>query len=70
MRCNVGVGAPFDMLTLRRDFLSGKQRRIEEDDAYFTDLHEQWTRAQSHARRQMPAPPWMRGGLRLATSQG
>jgi putative proteasome-type protease len=70
MRSNVGVGAPFDMLTLRRDFLSGKQRRIEEDDAYFTDLHEQWTRAQSHARRQMPAPPWMLGGLRLATSQG
>jgi putative proteasome-type protease len=69
MRSNVGVGAPFDMLTVRRDFLSGDERRIEEDDPYFTDLHEQWTRAQAHARRQMPAPPWMIGGPRLAASR-
>ena len=47
MRCNVGVGSPFDMLTLRRDYLSGDERRIDKDDAYFTDLHEQWTRAQT-----------------------
>ncbi len=59
MRCNVGVGSPFDMLTLKRDFLSGDVRRIEEDDAYFTDLDDQWTRAQSAARRAMPEPPWM-----------
>ena len=69
MRSNVAVGAPFDMLTLRRGYLSGDVRRIEEDDAYFTDLHEQWTRAQAHARRQMPAPPWMIGGPRLAASR-
>ena len=69
MRSNVGVGAPFDMLTVRRDFLSGDERRIEEDDPYFTDLHEQWTRAQTHARRQMPVPPWMIGGPRLAASR-
>jgi putative proteasome-type protease len=69
MRSNVGVGAPFDLLTLRRDFLSGDQRRIEQDDRYFTDLHDQWTRAQTHARRQMPAPPWMMGGPRLAASR-
>ena len=69
MRSNVGVGAPFDLLTLRRDFLSGERRRIEQDDPYFNDLHEQWTRAQAHARRQMPAPPWMMGGPRLATSR-
>jgi putative proteasome-type protease len=70
MRSNVGVGAPFDILTVRRDFLSGEQRRVEEDDVYFNDLHEQWTRAQTHARRQMPAPPWMVGGPRLAASRG
>lgn len=69
MRSNVGVGAPFDMLTLRRDFLSGEQRRIEADDAYFTDLHEQWTRAQAQARRSMPEPPWMVGRPQLATSR-
>jgi len=70
MRCNVGVGAPFDTLTLCRDFLSGKERRIEEDDPYFTDLHEQWTRAQTQARRQMPPPPWMLGGRKQAANQG
>ena len=70
MRSNVAVGAPFDMLTLRRGFLSGDVRRIEEDDAYFNDLHEQWTRAQTAARRAMPEPPWMVGGPRLAASRG
>ena len=69
MRSNVAVGAPFDMLTLRRGYLSGDVRRIEEDDAYFNDLHDQWTRAQAHARRSMPAPPWMTGP-RLAASRG
>ncbi len=69
MRSNVGVGAPFDTLTLRRDFMSGRERRIEEDDPYFTDLHEQWTRAQIQARMQMPTPPWMLGGKRPAASE-
>lgn len=71
MRSNVGVGAPFDMLTLKRDFLSGDVRRIEEDDAYFNDLHDQWTRAQAAARRAMPRPPWiLTGGPRLAAGGG
>jgi putative proteasome-type protease len=68
MRSNVGVGAPFDLITLRRGFLSGDQRRIEEDDPYFSDLHERWTRAQTTARRSMPEPPWM-NGPRLAASR-
>ena len=33
------------------------------------DLHEQWTRAQTHARRAMPEPPWLTGP-RLATRNG
>lgn len=69
MRSNVAVGAPFDMLTKQRGFLSGDVRRIEEDDAYFNDLHDQWTRAQAAARRAMPQPPWMMGGPRLAVSR-
>ncbi len=60
MRSNVGVGAPFDVLTLRRDYFSGDQRRIEEDDSYFADLHLRWTQAQAAARRSMPEPPWMK----------
>jgi putative proteasome-type protease len=60
MRSNVGVGAPFDVLTLRRDYFSGDQRRIEEDDSYFADLHLRWTQAQTAARRSMPEPPWMK----------
>ena len=69
MRSNVAVGAPFDMLTLRRGFMSGDVRRIEADDAYFTDLHDQWTRAQAAARRSMPEPPWMTGAPRLAAGR-
>ena len=60
MRSNVGVGAPFDVLTLRRDYLSGDQRRLEQDDSYFADLHLRWTQAQAAARRSMPEPPWMK----------
>jgi putative proteasome-type protease len=60
MRSNVGVGAPFDLLTLRRDYFSGDQRRIEEDESYFADLHLRWTQAQAAARRSMPEPPWMK----------
>lgn len=60
MRSNVGVGAPFDVLTLRRDYFSGDQRRIEEDDSYFAHLHLRWTQAQAAARRSMPEPPWMK----------
>ncbi len=67
MRCNVGVGAPFDMLTLRRDMVSGDVRRIEADDPYFTDLHDRWTRAQAQARAAMPEPPWMMSEARLAS---
>lgn len=70
MRSNVAVGAPFDMLTLNRGYLSGDVRRIEEDDGYFTDLHDQWTRAQATARRAMPPPPWMAGPPRLAARRG
>ena len=67
MRSNVGVGAPFDVLTLRRDYFSGDQRRIEEDDSYFADLHLSWTQAQAAARRSMPEPPWMkRSGMSAA----
>jgi len=49
--------------------MSGEQRRIEEDDPYFADLHERWTRAQTTARRSMPEPPWM-NGHRLAWESG
>jgi putative proteasome-type protease len=69
MRCNVGVGAPFDLLTLKRDALVADQRRIEADDPYFTDLHRRWTEAQVQVRHAMPAPPWMTGGPRLANSR-
>ena len=69
MRSNVGVGAPFDVLTLRRDYFSGDQRRIEEDDSYFADLHLRWTQAQVAARRSMPEPPWLKR-LRASMVEG
>jgi len=60
-RCNVGVGAPFDMLVMERDQLRADVRRLDADDPYFNDLHDRWTRAQADARAAMPAPPWMSG---------
>lgn len=62
LRSNVGVGTPLDMLVLPRDMLSGDERRIEDDDPYFEDLHDRWTRAQAVARKAMPEPPWMSHG--------
>lgn len=69
MRSNVGVGAPFDTLIVKRDQIAGIQRRIEADEPYFADLHDKWTRVQAAARESMPEPPWMMPGLKVVAKQ-
>lgn len=59
IRSNVAVGAPLDLLVLKRDVLSADQRRIEADDPYFRDLGVRWSQALSDAHRAMPAPDWV-----------
>lgn len=59
IRSNVAVGAPLDLIVMRRGALSGDQRRIEADDPYFRDLGARWSQALSDAHRAMPAPPWV-----------
>jgi len=58
LRSNLGVGLPFDLITIRRDALTGAQRRIETDDPYFRELGVRWSEAIADAHRAMPAPPW------------
>lgn len=58
LRSNLGVGLPFDMITLRPGTFKGAQRRIETDDPYFRELGVQWSDAITKAHRAMPAPPW------------
>jgi len=59
IRSNVAVGAPFDMVVIKRDSVHGEQRRIEVDDPYFKDLGRRWSEALANAHRAMPAPPWL-----------
>jgi len=58
LRSNLGVGLPFDMITIRPDALIVDQRRIETDDPYFSELGAQWSQAIAKAHRAMPPPPW------------
>ncbi|AZU02809.1 proteasome-type protease [Glycocaulis alkaliphilus] len=58
LRSNLGVGLPFDMVTIRPDRFAGTQRRIEADDPYFRELGAQWSDALAKAHRSMPPPPW------------
>ena len=59
VRSNVAVGAPFDMVVIKRDSLHGEQRRIEAEDPYFKDLGRRWSEALANAHRAMPPPPWL-----------
>jgi putative proteasome-type protease len=59
MRSNVAVGPPLDLIVMRRDALTGYQRRIEDNDPYFEDLSRRWNEALNAAHRAVPAPDWM-----------
>jgi putative proteasome-type protease len=63
MQSNLGVARPIDLVVMPR--AKGTpviSRRIEAGDIYFNDLSERWGRYLGEATRNIPNPPWMRGG--------
>lgn len=59
MRSNISVGLPIDLLIYTRDRLKiGMQRRVEEDDPYFTMIHQQWGAGLRKVFAELPNPDW------------
>jgi putative proteasome-type protease len=59
LRSNLTVGLPVDLMVYRRDALKvGLRRRINEDDRYFRELRESWSKALRDAYRAIPRPDW------------
>lgn len=59
LRSNLTVGLPVDLLVYRRDALKvALRRRITEDDPYFRELRELWSKALRDAYRAIPRPGW------------
>ncbi|OGA11279.1 MAG: peptidase [Betaproteobacteria bacterium RIFCSPLOWO2_02_64_14] len=62
MRSNISVGLPIDLLVYVRDsFRIGMQRRVEEDDPYFTMIHQQWGNGLRKVFAGIPNPDWTVG---------
>jgi putative proteasome-type protease len=60
MRSNLGVARPLDLMVMPR--AKGAPiltRRIGEDDPYFDDLSERWSKYLHQATENIPNPPWM-----------
>jgi putative proteasome-type protease len=63
IRSNLGVARPLDLMAMPRDrTLPILTRRIGEDDPYFDDLSERWSRYLHQATENIPNPPWMPAG--------
>jgi len=59
MRSNISVGLPIDLLIYPRDSLKiSMQRRIEEDDPYFSMIHQQWGAGLRKVFSELPNPDW------------
>jgi putative proteasome-type protease len=59
LRSNLTVGLPVNLLVYRRDALTvALRRRITEDDPYFRELRELWSKALRDAYRAIPRPGW------------
>ena len=59
MRSNISVGLPIDLLVYNRDDLRiGMQRRVEEEDPYFTMIHQQWGAGLRKVFAELPNPEW------------
>lgn len=59
MRSNLAVGPPLDLLIVRNAKRGHEEvRRITDDDEYFRDLSQRWSEALSHARAEIPDPPY------------
>ncbi|HEY5712159.1 MAG TPA: peptidase [Allosphingosinicella sp.] len=61
IRSNLAVGRPLDLMVMPAGKRSRVLRhRIDEDDAYFTDLSVRWGDLLQHAAEAIPDPPFMR----------
>lgn len=59
IRSNLAVGAPLDVVTVRRDALRAELRhRVEPDEPYFRSLSESWSEAIRAAQASIPPPPY------------
>lgn len=59
MRSNISVGMPIDLMTYVRNSLRvGFQRHIDEDDEYFTMIHQKWGDGLRKVFAQLPNPDW------------
>jgi putative proteasome-type protease len=59
LRSNLAVGLPLDLLVVRRDELRvGLQRRVTEQDPYFGQIRERWSKALREAYQAIPKPDW------------
>ena len=64
MRSNISVGLPIDMLIYENNSLKVRvQRRIEEADAYFRMIHNQWGDGLRRVFAQLPNPDWNNDGI-------
>jgi putative proteasome-type protease len=62
IRSDLAVGLPFDLVVIPVDRTrSVVRRRIERDDAYFTDLSARWSTLLNESRAAIPDPPFLDG---------
>lgn len=70
MRSNLGVGLPIDMLVLRPGQSVSAMTRIDEQDSYYRDLGDRWTRALGEAADAIPDPNYPLPGAPPKTVAG
>ena len=64
LKSNLGVGLPIDIIMAKRDALkAGITYRIQEDEPYFRDLRERWSKALRAAHQAIPRPPYVNDTL-------
>lgn len=64
MRSNISVGLPIDLVIYDNNSLKVRvQRRIEESDAYFSMIHNQWGEGLRRVFAQLPNPDWNSDGI-------
>ncbi len=64
LKSNLGVGLPIDIVLAKRNELkAGITYRIQEDEPYFRDLRERWSKALRAAHQDIPRPPYVKDTL-------
>jgi len=59
LQSNLSVGLPIDILVIRRDELEAAVfHRIDDQDPYFRDLRDRWSKALRAAHLSIPNPPY------------